>query len=259
MKLVDVHCHINHELFKGKISEVIERSQKAGVKAIIVNGVNLSTNKEVLELANKHSLLKPALGLYPLDAVGLAHEAGLKREEKTNADEVISFIKKSKDKIIAIGEVGLDYKFGFEKKEEQKQVFQKIIELSKKINKPLIVHSRNAESDVLDMLEKNNAKKIVLHCFSARKQIVKHAAELGFSLSIPAVVKKLKHFEMVIEEVPLEQLLTETDAPWLSPYIGKINEPAFVVESINKISLLKKIDPEEAANQVFLNYQRMFE
>ncbi len=262
MLLVDVHAHINHERFKNDLDEVIERAKNAGVKAIICNGVNSATNKEVLKLAQKYGIVKSSLGIYPIDALNikLPHldEVGLTKDEELDVDKELKFIEKNKDKIIAIGEVGLDFKYLKEYEQKQRENFQKIIDLAKKIDKPLIVHSRSAEAQVLEMLEKNEIKKVVLHSFGGRKNLIKKGAELGYYFSIPPVVKRLQHFEIVISLVPLTQLLTETDAPWLSPDPERRNEPAFVIESIKKIAEIKKMTIEEVANNVFMNYQQLF-
>ena len=262
MLLVDVHCHLNHERFKDDVDQVIERAKQAGVKAIICNGVNSATNKEVLKLAEKYNIVKPSLGIYPIDALNiqLPHldEVGLTKDKFLDVDKEIKFIEKNKNKIIAIGEVGLDFKYLKEHEQKQRENFQKIIDLAKRIDKPLIVHSRNAEQTVLEMLESNNVKKVVLHSFGGRKSLIKKGTELGYHFSIPPVVKRLQHFEIVISLVPLIQLLTETDAPWLSPYPEKRNEPSFVIESIKKIAEVKKMTEEEVANNVFMNYQQLF-
>jgi len=263
MFLVDVHAHLNHAWFKEDLPAVIERARVAGVKAIVLNGVNQATNEEVLALAKQYDVLKPALGLYPVDAVNVKidspDESGLKKE-KVDVDATLAFIEQHKNEIVAIGEVGLDYKWVTEPAllKQMKEIFQRIIDLAEKIKKPLIVHSRKAEADVLDMLESSNCKRVVMHSFGGRKSLMKRGAELGFSFSIPPVVKRLRHFETVIDIVNINQLLTETDAPYLSPVAGQRNEPAFVIESIKKIAEIKKFTVEEVANNVWLNYQKLF-
>lgn len=264
MLLVDVHAHINHERFKDDLDQVIERAKKAGVKAIICNGVNSPTNREVLKLAEKYDIVKSALGLYPIDALNIQlphlNEVGLTRDIiPLDVDKEIDFIEKNQKKIIAIGEVGMDFKYLKEYEPKQRENFQKVIDLAKKIDKPLIVHSRSAEAEVLQMLESNNVKKVVMHCFGGRKSLIKKGAELGYYFSIPPLVKRLQHFEIVISLVPLTQLLTETDSPWLSPDPEKRNEPSFVTESIKKIAEVKKMTEEEVANNVFMNFQQLFE
>ncbi|PIO04921.1 TatD family deoxyribonuclease, partial [Candidatus Woesearchaeota archaeon CG08_land_8_20_14_0_20_43_7] len=173
-------------------------------------------------------------------------------------DEEIRFIEKQKDQIIAIGEVGLDYNWIKDRCDEQKDTFSKIIRLAEKIKKPIIVHSRKAEIDILDMLESSRLKKVVLHCFCGRSSLVKRAVDDGYSFSIPANIVRDMHFQKIAAEIPTNQILTETDAPFLSPFRGKRNEPAFISESLKKISELRGLTVEETSNLIYLNYQRMF-
>lgn len=265
MKLVDVHCHLNHKLFVGEIEAVIQRAREAGVVRIICAGVNPPTNREVLTIAQHYpDIIRASLGVYPTDALNIQlhnpDDVGLTTTKNFNLDEEFDFIKKNKDNITAVGEAGLDYKWEepTKRKEEQKQNFQRVIELCEHIKKPLVVHSRRAEKDCVDLLESSTLKKVNLHCFEGNKKLIKRAADLGYCFSIPAVIQRLKHFEMVVEQAPLSNLLTETDAPWLSPIVGTRNEPANVALTIKKIAEIKKITPEEIANQILLNYKRMF-
>lgn len=251
MLLVDVHAHLDLKEFDSDLDDVIKRAEKAEVKAIISNGINYKSNRKTMELSKKYKIVKPALGLYPDDAIKLTQEQ-IKNE--------INFIKKNKDKIIAIGEVGLDYKYCKKKQEQefQKEIFLKIINLSKKINKPLIIHSRKAESDVVDILKNSDAKKVILHCFSGKLKLIKKAAELGFYFSVPTNVVRSNQFQKLVEIADINKLLTETDSPYLSPYKNKRNEPSFIIEAIKKIAEIKNISINETANNIFMNYQKIF-
>ncbi|MBR9691074.1 TatD family hydrolase [Candidatus Woesearchaeota archaeon] len=256
--LIDVHTHLDHPMLYDRIDEIVENAKKAGVKAIITNGVDLSTNKINLEISKKYDIVKCAMGLYPKDALRReADEVGYPKNLSEDIDEEIKFIDDNKEEIIAIGEVGLDYHNGKDK-EGQKKVFKQVIELSKKLDNPIIVHSRKAESDVIDVLEENDARKVILHCFSGKKKLVLRAAKLGYSFSIPANIVFSEQFQILAKEVPLKQLLTETDAPWLSPYKGKANEPAFISEAVKKIADIKEISQKDAENIIYMNYQKMF-
>ncbi|MEK6968888.1 MAG: TatD family hydrolase [Nanoarchaeota archaeon] len=263
MKLVDVHCHLNHARFKDDLKEVLNRAEQAGVKAIIVSGVNPPANQQVLELAKNFSVIKASLGIYPIDALGLSEgETGLPQmTEKIDLAQEFKFIEAHKDKIVAIGEVGLDFHWDKDHHEQQKENFRKIINFAKKIKKPLVIHSRKAEQECIDILEeeiKNKEIPVVMHCFSGNKNLIKRAAALGYYFSIPPNIIKLQHFQTLVEMVPLEQLFTETDAPWLSPFSDQKNEPAFVVEAIKKIAEIKKLTAEKAAEQIWKNYQQVF-
>jgi TatD DNase family protein len=264
MILFDDHCHLTHELYKDQLDAVLDRARKAGVKAIICAGVNVPTNREVLALAKKYApLVRCSLGIYPTDAIGLgSDETGLSRQTVPfNVDDELEFIRSQKDHIAAVGEAGLDYHWT--KKPEhiqaQKENFAKVIKLCEEIGKPLVVHTRDAEADCIEMLASSSLKKVVLHCFTGRKSVVKKAADLGYYFSIPAVIEKLQHFKMVAEMVNINQLLSETDGPWLSPVPGKPNEPANVIYTVRNIAKVKGFTEEETANNLWLNYQRVFD
>jgi TatD DNase family protein len=227
------------------------------VKVIIANGVDPQSNRLALDISKRYDIVKPALGIYPPDALQEEVDSGEyhTRLEPFDVDAELAFIEKSKP--MALGEVGLDYKTGKDFA-AQKALFQKFISLSRKMDIPLIVHSRKAESDVVEMLESSDAKKVVLHCFSGKKSLIKRAADNGWSFSIPTNVVRSEHFQNLIRMVHISQLLTETDAPLLSPFPGQRNEPAFVLESLKKIAEIKGITLEDAANNIFMNYQKMF-
>ena len=262
LNLVDVHCHLDHELFKNDLAETLQRARTAGVKVIITSGVNPAANRIALELADKYKpLVKCALGLYPIDALGLEpDESGLASSGTFDVDEELAFIAKNKDKIAAVGEAGLDYKVVNDPVliKKQQENFKKIIALCEKIKKPLIIHSRKAEKDCIDILETSKLKKVNLHCFEGNKNLIKRATDLGYSFSIPTHIVRLQHFQTLGATVPIDHLLTETDAPWLTPFPGKRNEPAHVLETIKKIAEIKGFTIDETANSIFMNYQRMF-
>lgn len=251
IKLVDVHAHLNYPPIDKNLDKVISNAKKAGVVFIIANGTDMNENKIVLEHSEKYDIVKPALGIYP------THFKTTKE-----AEEVLDFIEKNKDKIIAIGEVGMDFKEieNNDEKEKKKQeiVFRKIVELSKKIDKPLIVHSRKAEEEVIDILEEMKAKKVVMHCFSGKKSLIKRIIENDWYVSIPCTIVRTLHFQMLAEMVNINRILTETDAPFLSPFREKYNEPAYVFETIKKIAEIKGMEVEEVANNVFMNFQKLF-
>ena len=265
MNLVDVHCHLNHKEFEGKLDVVLDNAEKAGVKAIVVSGVNPAANREVLEMSRKHPLIKASLGIYPIDALGLAEgETGLPRQtEKIDLDKEFAFMEEHKDEFVSIGEIGMDFHWADKEKtyEKQSENFRKIIQFAKKIKKPIVIHSRKAELACLDILEEelpNNEIPVDLHCFSGRKHLIRRAAELGYYFSIPPNIVKAQNFQIAVEIVPLTQLLTETDAPWLSPFRDKINEPAYVTETIKKIAEIKGLSVEEVADQIWKNYKKVF-
>ncbi len=257
--LIDIHCHLDHPKFND-LDKVINNAKKAGVKVILTNGIDHETNKKALQLAKKYDIVKAALGIYPLFAIDLGVREGAYPTDKIlpiNIENELAFIKENKDKILAVGEVGLDYTVKGKEK-EQKENFEKIITLAEKIKKPIIVHSRKAEQDAIDLLESSKIKKVLLHCFSGKKNLVKKGADLGYYFSIPTNIVRAHNFQLMAETVNINQLFCETDSPYLSPFKEKQNEPAFVVESYKKIAEIKKMESKEVMNNIWMNYQNLF-
>ena len=249
MLLIDAHAHLEHKLFKD-VGEVIKRAEKAGIKVIINAGTNPETNKYTLKLSKKYPIIKPALGIHPTDSISLTQK---------EIDEEIKQIGKNKSKITAIGEIGLDHHWHKKEKDlkKQKNTFKKLLNLAEKLNKPVFIHSRNAVNDTLGIL-KDYKLKIILHSFEGNKKQIQEAIKQGYYFSIPTSVTRSTHFQILVKTAPLSKLLTETDAPFLPPKLGQINEPAFIQESIKKIAEIKQITEKEAANNIFLNYKTIF-
>ena len=246
--LVDVHAHLQHNLFKKDIDEVIKRAKEANIVSIVNSGTSLEENKLCLQLSKKYAIVKSSFGMYPLDAIKLS-EDDLQKE--------FDYIIKNKENIIAIGEIGLDYSTN-ERISKQKEIFYRILELSERLKKPIIVHSRKAEKDVLEILETTKIKKTIMHCFTANMNLVNKASDLGFYFSIPPIITRLKHFQTLVEKISLKQILTESDSPFLSPIKEKRNEPSYVGETIKVISQIKKLDRIEIENIIYMNYQNFF-
>ncbi|MBD3203634.1 YchF/TatD family DNA exonuclease [Candidatus Woesearchaeota archaeon] len=253
MILVDVHAHLDTKFFKDNIEKVLKRAEENNVIAIIANGVDKNTNRQVLNLAEKYEIVKPALGIYPTDAL----EKETQKKRDWDITEEIDFIENNKHKITALGEIGLDYKNG-ENKKDQIAIFKKLIDIGKKNNLPLIVHSRQAEKDAIDILEKIEYSRIVMHCFSGSFDLVKRIIENRWYFSIPTHIVRSEHMQKLVKIAPSNRLLTETDSPFLSPFKNKKNEPGFVIESLKKIAEIKELDLKEAANLVYMNYARLF-
>lgn len=174
-------------------------------------------------------------------------------------DKELKFIEQNKDNIVCLGETGLDNHHIKGKLEKQKKGLKKLVELAKRIDKPIIIHSRDAELETVEFLEQFNYKKIVMHCFGGRKHLVKRIIRNGWYFSIPCNIIKLHHFQTIVELCPFEKILTETDGPFLSPFKDiKRNESRFIAESLKKIAEIKGMDVDEVSNQIFMNYQRLF-
>jgi len=247
--LIDTHCHLEDRQFDKDLDEVIKRARRANVAFAISNGLNKKGNEKILSISRKFDIVKCAFGLYPSEA------------EKMGEDRIlsdISFIEKNKDYIVAIGEIGLDYLYTKDSDLIGKQKFalNKLIELAEKIKKPVILHSRKAEQEVFEMIQSSNVKKAVFHCFTGKLSIAKKIAEAGFYFSIPANIAISSNIQELAKTVDIKHLLTETDSPYLSPFKGKRNEPAFVMEALKKIAELKKMELKEAENAILENSEK---
>jgi len=256
--LVDVHCHLDHKDFDD-VGQIVERARQAGLKVIITSGINPETNRISLQLQERFDIVKASLGIYPVDA--LQNEVSSMeypmKLEPFDIDKELDFIAQHKSEIMAIGEVGLDYESG-SKIAEQKALFEKCIHLAERLNKPIIVHSRKAEADCVAMLESSRIKRVMMHCFHGRFSLVNKVIENGWYLSVPTNVVRSEHFQKIVKLVDLSRLLTETDAPYLSPFKGIKNEPSFVIETVKKIAEIKGLDPKEVEHNIFYNYERLF-
>ena len=240
--LVDIHCHLDHEAFSKDVNEVVKKDM-----IIVSAGTNHESNLNVLKLSKRYENVKASLGLYPLDAVNMSDK---------EIDDEINFIKKNGKDIISVGEVGLDFKEG--KDDRQVRILTKIINELKHLNKPFVVHSRNAEEECVELFEKLNVKKVVFHCFQGKFNLVRRIEKNNWMVSIPCIVKRSKHFQKIALEVKAPQLLTETDSPFLSADIGKRNEPFFVGETIKIISDIKHIEKNKLEKILFDNYKKTF-
>jgi len=239
---IDVHTHLTDKAFDYDRKDVIERS---GCVALINNGYTFSDNRETLALAKQFSIVKVALGLHPSETSHLSQK---------DIDAEIAWI--AKQTFVAIGEIGLD--FTYDGHEKQIVSFKKFIQLALKKNIPMIIHSRKAEKEVIAILEEMKAKKVILHCFTGKLKLAERAEALGYSFSIPPLVNHSHQFQDLVRIVSIMKLLTETDAPFLSPKRGERNEPAYVQIAVKKIAEIKGMDAKEVEHAIFANYQRLF-
>lgn len=258
--LIDLHSHLDHCFFNKDREKIIENAKKTGVKIAVTSGINPETNRKALQLAEKFDIVKPSLGLYPINVLKKEIESGdfPLKPNVFDIQEEINFIKKNKDKIVYLGEVGLDYHIIKDEK-QQKILFEKMIVLAEKMKKPILIHSRKAEEDCIEMLESSKLKKIIMHCFTGKKKLVKRIKDNGWFLTIPTCVVKSQQFQDIAKEVPINQLFCETDAPYLSPFKEKEkrNEPAFIIESYKKIAEIKKMELIEVVNNLWMNWQKI--
>lgn len=250
MLLVDVHAHLDL-VKKEELTGVIHRATAAGVKVIISNSVDPKSIRRALELHEQFGFVKAALGLYPTEAARLS-EAAVEGE--------LNFIRSCKDRIAALGEIGLDYQEAKEERDRlrQQKLFERQLELANQLGKPVIVHSRQAEKGVVDTLIRCGCKKVILHAFHGNMKLVNAAAEAGFYITIPTNIRRSSHFQAIAKELPLSRLLTETDTPYLAAEKEGESEPSHIAPTIARIAGIKGMAAEEVANIIYNNYQRLF-
>lgn len=235
---IDTHCHIMDEYYDD-IPLLIEEIKKAGVEKIIVNGCDMKSNLQVLELVKKYDIVYGALGFHPTELDSI---------DDIQIEWLINHI--NDDKIVAIGEIGLDYHYENTDKEKQIVMFKRQLEIASKYNKPVIIHSRDAIQDTYDILSNYNLNGS-LHCFSGSLEMAKKFVELGYLLGIGGVCtyKNAKNIKNVIENINLEYILLETDSPYLTPepFRGEKNSSKYIPIIAKKVAEIKCISEEEVA------------
>ena len=261
MALIDVHCHLDmiaERVNEQEMNNLMQKLEKQ-MKLVITSGVNPKSNRQALDFSKKYSFVKASFGIYPIDALASEIKVNLTRDiEPFDIDEELKWIANHKKECIAIGEIGLDYKLSPETANLQKKNFIKILNFAKKINKPVVIHSRKAEADAIKILKELDMKKVILHCFSGKKSLIKEAVNNKWYFTVPAIIKKLDHFKMLVNLVPIEQLLTETDSPFLSPNPNSVNDPTSVKISIEEIAKIKSLLTNYVENKIFENARKLF-
>ena len=267
MKYFDAHTHVQFVAFNNDREEVIKRSLDAGVGMNIV-GTQYDTSASAVALAEKHEEVWATIGLHPIHTSKSFHdknELGEGGKEFTSRGEHFDISKYEQlaqsPKVIAIGECGLDYyRLDEATKVKQKEIFVQHIELANKIGKPLMLHIRNAYADALEILKVHAKVKGDVHFFAGSWDEAKQFLNLGFTLSFTGVITFTHDYDEVIKNTPLDMLLTETDAPYVTPapHRGKRNEPMYIPEIVKKIAEIKGVPEEEARSQILLNSQRIF-
>jgi TatD DNase family protein len=247
--LYDSHAHLDL-VNENEIEPLLKKAKENGVEEIISCATSFYSNEKILLLSKKYPEIKSAIGLYPLDAVELSEE---------EIKKAFNFFEEKIKKAFAIGEVGMDFKYSTSEKEQEKQIqiFTNFIELSKKYNKPLIIHSRFAQRQVLELLEKNNAKKVLLHSFVDSEKLMKKAVELGYFVSCGLNVLENEQVQKNIKSFPIENLLFETDSP--IKFGGENANPSKIKYIAEKVSELKEMTFEEIEQQQEKNYKKIFE
>ncbi len=253
MMLFDTHVHLNAEQFKEDRDEVIQRAKDEGVEYMVVVGFDRQTIPLAIEIAESHDNIYAAVGWHPVDAIDM---------EDMDLDwlEELS----SHPKVVALGEMGLDYHWDKSPADVQKEVFRKQIHLAKKVNMPIIIHNREATQDIVDILKEEKAEEVggIMHCYSGSVEIAEECVKMNFMISLggPVTFKNAKRPKEVAEAIDLDYLLVETDCPFLAPHPnrGKRNEPAYVKLVAEQIADLKGVSLEEVSEKTTRNALKFF-
>lgn len=263
MGLFDVHAHLTHPELIGGVEALLERAARAGVTSIVSNGLNPADNEAVLDLASRHPMVKPALGLYPVDAVlasmRAAGEDYAHARQDWPTDEGIRWVRDHVERAFAVGEIGLDgYWVGERFWSEQERAFTELVRLAMDAGKAVIVHTRKREKRTLELLDEIGAPRVDWHCFGGRVSLARQIAERGHFLSIPANARRSESFTRMLETLPREQVLLETDCPYLAPEKGQASEPANVRGTAEYAAQIWKTDLEGVTRQLAENFERLF-
>ena len=230
--LIDVHCHLTAPEFEGKVREIVQKSVKAGVKAIITSGLDYEDGLKALKISD-YRIVYPSLGVSPYMLEGY--------------EQVIELINRESRRIVAIGEVGLDYwrVRDDEGRDRQRRVFREFIELSKSLDLPLIIHSRSAGRYALEILFEMKAERVIMHAFDGAAKHAVKAVEKGYMFSIPPSIARSQQKRNLVKRIPLENLLLESDSPVLSPVAGQVNYPWNILVSAEWIGKIKRVPIEK--------------
>lgn len=278
--MIDTHCHLEMAEFDEDRDAVIQRAREAGIDAVITVGSDLEGNIGSLRLSEKYDFIYSSIGIHPHDAKDFTEEIykqlkewatrcriqdtryRMQDKELKNHESCIMHHASSLSKIVAIGETGLDYHYDNSPRDIQKEVFKKHLLLAKELELPVIIHSREAKKDTLEILGDSGISRGVLHCFSGDMGMAEKAMEMGLYISIagPVTFKNAKKLRETAEAIPDDYLLIETDAPYLTPepFRGRRNEPAFLVNTAEKIAEVRRVSLEDIARITTLNAKRLF-
>jgi TatD DNase family protein len=257
MELIDTHCHLTFEQLAGDIENVLARSRAAGVTGWITVGTDMEHNRKAVETAERFENIYAAVGIHPHDAKDVTGRTIAELRELAG-----------NEKVVAIGETGLDFHYNFSEQPDQRRIFNTQLQIAQELNLPVIVHSREAFDDTMDILEQflrlnGRLKGVVFHCFSGTAEQARIVLDYGFHISLTGVVtfKNAEATRQVAKMVPVERLMLETDCPYMSPEPmrkQKINEPALMIHTAKFLAELKEMDPAEFADAVTATSKAFF-
>lgn len=250
--MIDTHSHINFDEYKENFDFLLDEVRQEDVEKVIIPGVEPSTFDEIIALSEKYEMLYCAIGVHPSEFETYNQDVEKRIYELCN-----------NKKVIAIGEVGLDYHYCPETKDEQKDILRKQLKIAQELNLPVLIHDREAHQDCFDIVSEFDLKSVVFHCFSGDKDFAFKCVEKGYYIAIGGVVtfKNAKDLKEVARNIPLENLLLETDAPYLTPvpYRGKRNSPKYLKYIAQEIADLRGISFEEVKEVTTQNAKRIFD
>lgn len=247
---IDTHCHIFKEYYED-IDAIIKRCKENNVLKIIVSGCDMKTNKEVLELVSKYDIVYGSIGFHPTELDDVK-------------DEDLQFIEDNidNDKIVAVGEIGLDYHYDDTDRDKQKYMLKKQLEIAQRHNKPIIFHSRDAISDTYDILKEYNLRGSI-HCFSGSLEMARKFTSLGYMIGVGGVCtyKNARVIKEVIKNIPLSYIILETDSPYLAPhpYRGGANEPSYIPVIAQAVAELKGVSIADIQRVCTANTEGLFD
>ena len=253
--IIDSHCHLNYEPMSLSLKETIERANKDGVKYLLTISTEDKSYNQILDIVTKNKCVYGSYGIHP-------HEA--KNHKNIKSEEIIKKTKQNK-KIIGIGESGLDFYYNYSDKKDQMKCFEEHINAAQYSKLPLIVHTRNAETETFELLKKKiNEKnfKILIHCFTGSKEFAFKLIDLGAFISASGVVTFKKSLDLAntFKELPNDRILVETDSPYLAPVPlrGKPNEPSYIVHTVKFLSKIKNLSFDDFSTTTTQNFFNLF-
>ena len=253
--ITDSHCHLDYPKLYEQLDDVIKRAELKQVENLLTICTTLESFDKIKLIINKYKNIFGTFGIHP-------HET--KNYENIDMDYILK-VKKQYKKIIGIGETGLDFFYNYSDKNIQKKSFLEHIHAASKLNIPVIVHTRNAEHDTYQILKdekKNSNLKILIHCFTGSKDFAKKLLDLDCYISVSGIITFEKSTELAdtVATIPIENLLVETDSPYLAPlpYRGKSNEPSYIVHTVEKLSQIKNISKKDIMNYTTNNFKKLF-
>ncbi len=251
--MIDSHCHLDREPIYSNLDQIISRSKSVGIEKLLTICTTDQNFSNVIDLVNKNPIIYGTYGIHPHETINY----------NISSKDIIKNVTKNK-KIVGVGETGLDFYYNNSDKKSQVNSFIQHIEASIDLNVPLIIHSRNAESETYEILSKykNKKLKILMHCFTGTSEFANNLINLDAFFSASGIItfKKSQELQKTFQEIPTEKLLIETDSPFLAPdpLRGKKNEPSFIVYTLKKLASLKNIDPKELDKVTTENFHKLF-